>query len=1029
MKAKWLVSVVVGVGAAACAAGPFDGWVVTGAVQNKGEPVPQLRVAADGAHITFDRAKMANRAATWGGIAPAVGKGPELVPGGDVRVTYRYPANGIVRCAGTLWAVDAEGEEFGFSPVAVTRLDERVVVRYAVKEGGWQGAFFAGRPRAGSTGGRNRNECFDLPLRLKGVAVGLNADVASGEVVVESVTCGGEPTAGRTARVREPVLAFERDRDRFVGAGEFECRDGRLRVASTNRCVWTRYAAFPGMKPFPAVEEIVLRTSTNWGGVVCLNLVDPATGQRGRLKAPWLNETRFATNMAPGRVWQLDGMEFWPQADKRRGVPKTAFTVDALEGVYRTTGAGACRLDVETGNALHVMRNERERPTLTLRNVSSAAQTWRGVLHCRDYFNRGFDEKVDATARPGETLRIPLRQPTGKGIWRVFGEIAAADGSKAFPETRFAVLDEHPRTPRLKRGEAFRPGINWHAARFTPKDRALCEDALEACGCKLVRAGGFAFSGIERREGVCDWTEADAIMAETEARGISLDAIVYSPPRWSQDTNRVARAKHFKKGMAPSRPGAFGAFAEKVAARYGERIDYYEIGNEWDLVPEQIMSRDEAVRVHREGYAGLKRGCPAANVIPNGWTGPDVRPDHYGKDPEVRVGGDYQAYVMERIRDACDGYPVHMHGNFRDYRRRVRRFLELRRRIGCDDLPWFSNETAASSVNGQEDEVAKFVFQKIMHAWANGSVDYIWYNLKATGWVANDPEQGYGMLTADFYPRASFAAFSAFTAVYLGLAFDGTVIDRATRLVHRFKGERDGRRVLVLGGWDSAAVEPCRIRIATDAARVWNVDLMGNREELKATGGEVAWPLSAVPGSVVFESATFARPRAEDLNAIATPPDAVIEVPPPKPGRAPDARLRTADRMTDYHQAIPETRHRLWQGPQDLSADVWFERLGDDLRVVAEVTDDVHAAGDAVEAEVCVPGGKPRKMTVPQVSVKGACRRHEGVFRGADCGFDAARLREGVSFTLWVREDDGAGEDGYLSLTDESDPPKLIRLR
>ena len=1009
-------------------AGTFDGWHVIGATHREGEAARQVREAEDGLHVTVDRAKLAKRDVSWCGLEPPAKSRPELTPGSDVRLVYRYPANGLIRCAGTLWVRDAQDEEFSFMPVSAVRIDERVTVTYKVKEGGWQGAFFAGRPKKGSTGGRNRNERFDLPLRMRGGGLGLNRDASAGEFVLESVTCVSDTAAG-DVRVRETAVSFEKDFDRYVGAGQFEIQGGGLHVASTNSCVWMRPTRFPGMKPFPATEDVVMRTSTNWEGVVCLNLDDPVTGGKMRLKSPWRTEMHFRTNMTPGRTWQLHSIEFWPRFARGKPCPKTDFTVFPIEGVYRSSGAGACRLETETGNALHVARNERERPSVVLRNPSDAEQAWKGVLHCRDYFGRGFDEPVDVTVKPGEVARIRLPWPLAKGIWRVYGEIAAADGSKAFPETRFAVLDEHPRTPRFARGAIFRPGINWHAGRFQKGDRERCEDALEACGCKLVRAGGFAFGAVERSEGEYDWEKSDAIMAELVERGISLDTIVYGPPRWTQDTNRIARAKHFKKGMVPSRPGTFGAFAEKVAARYGTKIDYYELGNEWDLVPEQIMTRDEAVRVHREGYAGLKRGCPDAFVIPNGWTGPDVRPDHYGKEPEVRVGGDYQAYVMSRVRDNCDAYPVHMHGNFRVYRSRVRRFLDLRRSLGCENLPWFSNETAASSVNGQEDEVAKFVFQKIMYAWANGSVDYIWYNLKATGWVANDSEQGYGMLTADYQPRASYAAFSAFTAVYLGLAFDGTVIDRSSRLVYRFRGERGGRRQLVLGGWDSAAVEPCVIRVATDAARAERVDLMGNRTELKVTDGTVAWEVSVLPGSLVLEGATFARPDEADLTAIPTPPDAVIDVPPAQAGRAPDVRLRTADRMTDYHQAIPETRHRVWKGPEDLSADVWFERAGDDLKVVVEVTDDVRAAGDTVEAELCVPGGKTTKVVLPPVAGTEAPRRHEYLFRGPACGFDAKRLREGVSFQLRINEDDGEGEDGCLRLSDETEPLKLIRFR
>ena len=60
------------------------------------------------------------------------------------------------------------------------------------------------------------------------------------------------------------------------------------------------------MKPFPATEDIVLRTSRSWKGSAILNLVDPVSGEKMRLKAPWTDETHFKTNLPPGRTWQLN---------------------------------------------------------------------------------------------------------------------------------------------------------------------------------------------------------------------------------------------------------------------------------------------------------------------------------------------------------------------------------------------------------------------------------------------------------------------------------------------------------------------------------------------------------------------------------------------------------------------------------------------------------------------------------------------------------------------------------------------------
>lgn len=1027
----------------------------------------EMRVDAAGLHVQFDRAKMAKPEAPWAGLYAVERDRPVLTPG-KIRVVMRYSEGGIVRTPGSLRVVDAEGEVFRYSPVERTRLDDRMLVTYNVIEGGQIGAFFAGRPKAGSTQGPKRNERFDLPIRLQEIAVGLEGSEKTGELVFERIETDGGDTE-RTVTARAPLLKFRLGYDRFLGNGVgIRPEEGRLSVHTARCCSQLRYATFPGMKPFPSTCDIILRTSTNATGPAILNLVDPATGAKLRLRSPWRTETHFTTNLPAGSSWQVQSLEFWQAKRKDGTIPEFDFAVTGLEGVWRTSGAGACRLDVETGNELHVVRpgrgrpgyvsgasslgnvsgasrpaSEVEQPVLTLWNTSDAVQKWKGVLRCRDFWGNGFDVPVDQEVAAGKTARIPLKQFLGKGVWYVYGEITAADGSSARPQTRFAVLDDHPRTVRLARGAKFRPGINWHAARFPDGVRALTEDALEACGCKLVRAGGFGQAGIERREGEFDWSIPDAIMAETEARGISLDTIVYGPPRWAQDTNRIARIGHFKAHMVPPREGAFEAFAEKIAARYGTKIDYYELGNEWDLIPEVIMTRDEAVRVHREGYAALKRGCPDVAVMSNGWTSPDVRPDHYGK--QWLVGEGYLAYVMSRIKDQSDYFPIHMHCPFSQYRKKVLQFLDLRRRIGCEGTPWFSNETALSSVNGQEASVARDVYRKILYAWANGSTDYIWYNLKATGWVESDPEQGYGLITADFYPRAGYAAFSSLTAIYLGLDYASTLIDRATRLVYRFSGaktprlrmrgvsprtaETDAENQIVLAGWDEAAVTPCAIRVRTDAAQVEQVDLMGNRQAVPVVNGEAVWRISDWPSSLVLTGVARAEPNADDLAAIPVRPGSVVTIPPPAEGRGPDFELKTADRVCDFHQAIPEARHRVWKGPQDLSAKIWFSRQSDDVRVRVEATDDIHTAGDGAEVTLQVPGAEPQTVRFPTAARSGTTGVYELLLRGAEFGFDAARLATGVSFTVKVFDDDGEGPDGWINLTDETEPMKVLRFK
>ena len=116
---------------------------------------------------------------------------------------------------------------------------------------------------------------------------------------------------------------------------------------------------------------------------------------------------------------------------------------------------------------------------------------------------------------------------------------------------------------------------------------------------------------------------------------------------------------------------------------------------------------------------------------------------------------------------------------------------------------------------------ARNVWKKPVFAWAHGSCDYIWYNLKATGWDPDDSEQVYGLLTADLCPRATYCAYSALVKILQGLSFDAILSEEADGLyAYRFRGEKDGFAGCVLVGWNEQAAKGVRtLRIRTDATR------------------------------------------------------------------------------------------------------------------------------------------------------------------------------------------------------------------
>ena len=514
-----------------------------------------------------------------------------------------------------------------------------------------------------------------------------------------------------------------------------------------------------------------------------------------------------------------------------------------LETVTVRNMSPLVRLDVETGGVLPLIRDAVATPTLVLTSMDKAPRRWRGELQVRDFFRRGTALPIDVTLPPGGAVRVPLARPTAKGVWKVGGRLTA-DGVENRVATSFAVLP--PRKPTPKKA-GFRMGVNFHSYRgYGEADRKLAEEALVAIGAKLVRGSVCNFRQVEPKDGVWNWEKSDRIVKELEDLGIGIHSIVYSPPAWAipEATRKRVKGKRHATDACP-RLDAYAEYLRRIAERYGTRLDYYEIGNEWDaLFAEDVMSVDEGVALQRLAAKTIKAACPAACVIHNGWTAAD-----FGENNARTAAVDR---FMREARGSYDRHAIHIHGSFGDYERQLdEAFFPYRKKTGLDGaVPWYSDETAHSSGVATEACVAQTVWKKILHAQAMGSVDYIWYNLRA--WGPDESERGYGLVDRTFHPRLAYGAFSALEGVIGGCVPEGPPERTASRHVYRLGGVRNGVRRRVVAGWDvEPDAKPLSLSCPTDG-RATLVDLMGNETPLTVRDCKVDWPIGRVPSAVVI---------------------------------------------------------------------------------------------------------------------------------------------------------------------------------
>ena len=635
---------------------------------------------------------------------------------------------------------------------------------------------------------------------------------------------------------------------------------------------------------------------------------------------------------------------------------------------------------------IHLAYEGEPAPFIVLSNKTSSTLALSGRISVETFAGESFCIDASGSLNASSTRRFGIGRRLRKGPWHVVAALETAD-SKAVAETRFAVVRRRNVTPPLPPG-AFRAGFAYHMARYSDANNEKCLKALIQAGAKIVRGPiGALMNEAEKAEGVYDWSAPDRYLEKLEKAGLALDTNIYWAPYWARD-ERHGKTPY---GKAPMRPGLFREYCKRLSARYGTRIAWYEIGNEWDLSGPERMTTDEAIEMQREGYEGVKAGNPDAKVIPNGWAvvHSDVIPHRTQRNMQERM--------MTEARSFCDAHTVHQHGSYREYRRRLVEFFAWRKARGIDDLPWYSNETALSVARAGEERVAECVWQKILHAWMHGSVDYIWYNLRAIGPENYGGEQGYGAMTADFYPRMTLSSFAGLTSCFENLRPQRIVHEGPTRDVYLFSGVRSGKNVLVFVGWDLKAKTNVAVRIRTDARRAYAVDLFDNRNELHVADGVVALSIGKTPAAVLLEDVSTAIADAADV--CRGEGDEIQDVALGSGGYV--FRLQDFDCVFEMYKADPQNFDRVWKGDNDLSATVAINVVGDEFHVDATTRDERPGDGDCL---VVIADGVETRF-LPAELTKGGARYFGRIPRP---GRDAV-------LEIRIEDDDGRGKEGWVT--------------
>jgi hypothetical protein len=135
----------------------------------------------------------------------------------------------------------------------------------------------------------------------------------------------------------------------------------------------------------------------------------------------------------------------------------------------------------------------------------------------------------------------------------------------------------------------------------------------------------FAWEDIEPARGVWDFSRADEIVAEAEAKGVKLVARLTEAPDWALVDQLAAQPDgempDWVVDSPPDNPADFGTYCGTLAARYRGRIAAWQLWNEANLAREwggRVPNAAEFVQLLQACSVAIRVADPDAILISGG---------------------------------------------------------------------------------------------------------------------------------------------------------------------------------------------------------------------------------------------------------------------------------------------------------------------------------------------------------------------------------------------------------------------------
>lgn len=339
---------------------------------------------------------------------------------------------------------------------------------------------------------------------------------------------------------------------------------------------------------------------------------------------------------------------------------------------------------------------------------------------------------------------------------------------------------ESPAVPRAPKVDppSSSPAKDWYGVGMgnvtpTVAQARVALRAAAGAGVKWLRYT-VNWRGVERQQGVYNWSVPDSIIQIASENGIKVLAVVTATPIWIADapdsllTDDVPACAAIPYRRYPPKDfEIWSDFMTKASARYKGRVAAWEIWNEPDLDRLKIGSpcgarywcgtSGQFARLVVAAAEGVRKGDVTAPVVMGGLA--LATPGDLQFLREVAQNQRYPA--LRRV----DALAFHFYKDSSDAALAVADVRAVLSESGLPSIPIWVTETGRSSSDSEENQ--KAYLQSVLPAFKRSGIERsFWWRLLDELPTGRCPVSlpGFGLLTSELQPKLSLKAFAELSA-------------------------------------------------------------------------------------------------------------------------------------------------------------------------------------------------------------------------------------------------------------------------